>query len=1106
MNIKVDNLKGKIYGGIRIKEEIFKNPLWEISITGRDLNYQGYTISRAFLLLDGKDLSNLRVRNLSFKMGEDYLVASGKWNLLKMSGEVNGNLQLRGDLDYLLSFSWKGDLNSWKSEIIPRGTRLTWKKNFSIYSPKGSISFDSRGNILGEIRADFLKGTAKVKIIGKDWKWEIYGKGENLEEFLKSVEFELNNDLSFKGNLLMDYSGNPINLELEGLYKDEKVSGSLVLQQKSIGDFKGKFEYNLNNFLKISDIYYSDIKIGNISLDFDSQGFNIKGDILDGRVLGRYNFNNKGIISFLEVSINSLIKNFDGRINGDIFLEEIVRFNIGSKEITYQNIKAKNLDIKGKIKDGIYFDSFSFSLFEDLKLLGRIYIKDSKNLDGNLELFYKNSNLLSSKLKGSFDNLDLNGNFLESEFLGNYSSNILKMYGRGLQLYNQKLPILKDFKGFLDQWSIDFSFDGIKFDSSSSYLEYQGIPIKNLVFKGEYKDRLNFNLKGNSYGVLWEIRGNGRERFSFDLALYPLLDFNLIPPQYIYLVESKWKGELWFGEEINVILKLREHKFPGVVEGNIEIKVKEKDWNLKGDFGLVDNGNLKLTLNSYGKGKLEGRSLPLSILKNLNILDISGDISMDFDLKDYSIENGNLNISNLNIPFLGKKIEGNLGITKDKEDYGVKGEIINLSKNKGLIVGKFNFNKFNFDITLPDSEFLYLYIPKDFIKDIDKGKIVFNISGDFKQWVSSGTLIFSSPINIPYVLDNISSINFKLKNQENKIFIESLNTKSFNSKITGSGEIYPNLNLNLKLKNLVLNVPGLFQGYSEWDINLKNMEGPLIEGKALIYNASISYSSGEKINKGVNKLPKIKLSLDLNLGANVNFYIPNTLNLGLKGNLKIYGDLSKPLLNGKIDFSRGNIQVLNRNFSVDFGYIKFPGLSFEENIWEISGSTIIQNYLVFLKAYGFMGQSSIYLTSSPPLSLREILFLILGQEKLALAKEETLPLYSLLEEIPIGFQSFLSGILAEYLLNPLFSEISRILNLESIKVQYALESFVPTWSKIIFEKKFSEDIIMRIDYSLEKGGFTSLELEYLLKSGLTIKWLTSGEGNNFFSFEYGVKF
>ncbi|MGB9857568.1 MAG: translocation/assembly module TamB domain-containing protein [Dictyoglomaceae bacterium] len=1038
-NLKVNNLKGKIYGEIRIKDEIFQNPLFEISITGKDIDYQGYFINRGFLLLDGRDFSHLRIRNLSFKMGENYLIASGIWNLLKMEGEIKGNIQLKGNLDYLFSFLWKGDLNSWKGELTPRGTYLTLKNNFIIKRPKGIITIDNKGNIYGELKAKVLKGDINIKILGENWKWKIYGKGENLEKNLKSVELELNNELSFKGNLLLGYHGNTLGLKFSGQYRNGKISGDLILGEKNLGK---------------------------IDLGIDAKGLNIKGNILGGE------------------------------ISGEIFLEETLKFNIRSRQISYQNITLKNLDIKGKIQEGIYLESISFSPFENTQVLAKAHISEFNNIDGNLDLIYKNRNIINGSFSGTFKDLNISGKFLGNEFLGNYSLKGLRLYGEKFKLYDQDLPVLKEFKGFIDKWDINISLNGIEFNLSSAYLEYQRIPIKNLSIQGSYKDKLSLNVKGNSYGIFWEIKGSGISKFDFYLSLNFLSVFN-----------SVWKGTLELGEEMKVALSLREAKIPKIINGKMEGRIKEGNWNLEGDFSFVNNGNLRLTLDSYGKGKLKGKSFPLSILKDLNIIDISEEVFVDFNLnlKDYSIENGNLNIFNLNIPFLGR-IESSLEIARDKEDYRIRGEIINFSKNKGLIMGKFNFNEFNFDITLPDSEFLYSYVPKDYIKDLDRGKIELNISGNFKQWISSGILLFSSPINIPYILDKISSIEFKLRNQENKILVESLNVKSFNSKITGSGELYPNLNLNLKLKNLVLNVPGLFQGYSEWDINFKDIEGPLIEGKVLIYNASISYSRGEEVNKELSGLPKIKLSLDLNLGENVNFYIPNTLNLSLKGNLKISGDLLKPLLNGKIDFSRGSIQVLNRNFSVDFGYIKFPGLSFEENIWEISGSAIIQNYLVFLKAYGFMGQSSVYLSSNPPLSLREILFLLLGQEKLTLAKEETLPLYSLLQEIPIGFQSFLSTILIEYLLNPLLSEISRILNLESIKVQYTFESFIPTWSRIIFEKKFSEDIIMKIEYSLEKGGFTSLELEYLLKSGLTIKWLTSGEGNDFFSFEYKVKF
>lgn len=1052
LDINLENLKGKIYGSIRIKEEIFKNPLFEISISGKDLKYQGFDITKAYLLLMGKDLSNLIIRNISLNIGKNYFKGSGTLNLFKMNGEIKGNIYV-SPLNNLFSFYWKGDLNEGKGEIISRNIRQ-----------KGKITFNGKGDISGNLIMPLLKGILNLDIIGKNWKWRIYGKGVNLEKYLNLLEFKINDDLSFNGNLLLNLYDNLINLGISGIFRDGKIIGDLVT-----GDIKGRIIYDFKNLIEISDIYYSELKLGDIILNISSQGLDIGGDILGGKLSGRVNFN-KGIISLYGINLKSISEDLRGRISGEIIIEDFPKFKFVSDEIFFRDFKLKDINLNGELRDGLYLNSISLFLFDKFELKGDTYIQ---------------------KKDGKFD---IKGKIFENEFFGTYEKEFLNLYGDKF--------ILKEFKIILNNWKIDLDNKNEKFSFSSPYLEYQGILIKNLNVNGKYKDILDLSLKGELYGILWEINGILKDEFNFELYLDPSKDFKLLS-HYSYLFKSKWLGSLNFKDNIHINLTLLKTEIPRIISGKIVGNFNEKAWNLDGDFNFMNKGNLKFSLDSYKNGKIEGRSLPLEILKDLNIMNIFGDLTLNFNLKEYALENGDLYV-NFDFPLIKKKIESNLKIVK-KEDYEIKGDIINLSKNKGIIDGVFRTGKYNINIILPDSEFLNSIIPKEFtIKNLEKGKIILNLSGNLKEVNGEGSIIFSSPINIPYILNKVYSINLKLKYFDNNAYIESLFIETESSKITGSGEIFPKLNLNLNLSRIALDLSYFLRGYSDWNISIKNIKEPSIEGKVLIYNSLISYPQ-DKIEE-LKELPNIKLSLDVNLGENINFSLPNLLNLSLKGGVKVLGTLSKPLLIGKIDFSKGNIQILNRIFSIDYGYIKFPGLSFEENIWELSGSSIIQNYLVSLKAYGFMGQSSIYLTSVPPLSQKEILFLLLGQERLSLAKEETLPFYSLLEEIPIGIQSFLSGILAEYLLNPLLSEISRILGLESIKVQYTLESFIPTWDKIIFEKRLGEDIIMRTNYSLGKGEFSTLELEYLLRSGLTLKWLTSIEGENLFSFEYKTKF
>ncbi|MCX7846307.1 MAG: translocation/assembly module TamB, partial [Dictyoglomaceae bacterium] len=894
-------------------------------------------------MIIGKDLSSLMIKNISLDIGKNYFKGAGSLNLLKMDGEIKGNIYI-SPLNNLFSFYWKGDLNDGKGEIIPRDIRL-----------KGKITFNSKGDISGNLMIPVLKGHLNLGVFAKNWKWKIYGKGENLEKYFNLIEFNIYNDFSFNGSLLLKLYNNIVNLGITGLYKEGRTIGDL-----KTGDLKGKFIYDFKNLIEIKDIYYSKFRLGDIVLNINSQGLDIKGDILEGRISGIVSLD-KGLINLYEMNLKSIFEDLEGKVNGEIIIEDFLKFKIVSNKILYKNINFENINLTGKFQDGLYFDNFSMLLFDKFEVKGNAFIQE-KN--------------------GKFE---IKGNILENKFSGTYEKEVLNLYGDKF--------ILKEFKILFNNWKIGFDNKKVRFYFTSPYLEYQGIPFKNLNINGEYKDLLGLNLKGEFYEVYLEINGTLKDEFNFDLYLDPLKEFKYLS-HYGYIIKSKWRGNLKFKDEISLYLNLLKTEIPKIVSGEIIGKFNEKFWNLIGNFNFINKGTLILSLDSNRDGKIEGKFLPLEILKDLNIMNIAGYISLNLNLRDYSLENGDLYI-NLDFPFINKKIESNLKITKDG-DYKINGDILKLSKNKGVIEGIFRSDNFNIKIFLPDSEFLYSLIPIEGIKYLEKGKTNINLSGNLKEMSSDGVIVFSNPVSIPYILNRIYSINFRLKYKEGKVFMESLGIEIDGSKVSGIGEIYPEMNFYLNLPKVTLNFPNLLQGYSDWEVYIKNIKDPLIEGKVLIYNSLISYPQNRV--EGFDKLPKIRLSLDLNLGEKVSFYIPELINLSLKGEIKVLGDLSKPLLMGKIDFTKGNIQVLNRNFSIDYGYIKFPGLSFEENIWELSGFSVIQNYIVFLKSYGFMGQSSIYLTSVPPLSLKEILFLLIGQERLSLAKKETLPLYSLIEQ------------------------------------------------------------------------------------------------------------
>jgi len=1086
--LQMENLNGNLFGEVRVKGNILKEPYIEASIAGRDIKYNGLSFERVNLFLSGNNLSQILIRSVSAKIGRNYLAGNGILNVAEKKIDLKGNIIIDSGVSIPLIFSVKGDMNDWKGEITSRNNFIKIG-NIILNDFRGKLEFNNLGNIKGRFSSTSSGRIFDIEVLGENWKWRAFIYAKNLINELEELTLNINDDLSFNGILKAKYMGDIFSINILGTLKEENMNGEVTLIYGSF-PIKAQFIFDLKNSLRLKDLCYEDISIGELDFDWKDENVYISGEILGGSIKGNYNLsNNSGAIYLIGLSINSLIKEINGKLDGEIILDKDIGFKINSEKLVFKGVNIGNLSILGTVNNGLHFEKIEFLLFDKLRLSSILSLNYFKYLDGFIKISYENSDLGIVNLGGEIDHISISGNIWEGEIKGEYYSNKLNIIGKNINL--EKNNIVSGLKGIVKDLNIQFLPSEIVFNLSSDEINFTNLSIKNLSLDGIYKDKLSLNVKGELWEFLWQLRGEVQEDFLFDLKLssskYPMMD-------------SLWKGSVDYKKMV-VELESKETKIPKLIRGNILMNLKDKDL-LKGTFNFEKDGNIKIDLDAQGKGTLVLRNVPLEMLRIINLPEISGIFGGIVNLASFAIKDGNL-ISVLNLFNLNRNLVINANIFQGNDGYLLNGTIRDMAM--GVISGFIKGDNFDLSLKFDNTEFLTYIIPSQIAKNIEKGKVSIKIEGNLSKWNLEGNIDFSEPLEFVYIMQKVNSLGFGIEADGSNIKLEKLDIPFASSKVSGTGFIYPNLDVNLKIKNLVLNVPDLAKSYFDGDINISDLKSPIVKGDVTLYNAVLSIPKQE--TKGEETLlPKIRLSLNLNLGDNVVFYLPDMgLSLSLKGGVYVSGDLSKPLLLGKIDFSKGNINIVNRNFSIYSGYIKFLGLSYTENIWEIMAKTTIQNYVVYLTGYGFMGQSSINFTSDPPLSLKEILFLLLGQERLTFAKEETFPLYSFLENIPIGVQNIISSTLIEYLISPLFSEISRVLNLESIKVQYNLSYFIPTFSKITFEKKLSDNIIFRLDYSLEKGSFSGWELEYLLRSGLNIKWLNT-EGVNFFSFQYGVKF
>ena len=148
---------------------------------------------------------------------------------------------------------------------------------------------------------------------------------------------------------------------------------------------------------------------------------------------------------------------------------------------------------------------------------------------------------------------------------------------------------------------------------------------------------------------------------------------------------------------------------------------------------------------------------------------------------------------------------------------------------------------------------------------------------------------------------------------------------------------------------------------------------------------TIKISSVKEVKK--KKKPSIldSIALNVKLKSSENIIVDNNLAfLEIKPQLSVSGTMSKPSVEGQMSVEDGEINYLNRKFTVDKGVINFLDPYKIAPDVEISASSEISNYNVFLNVEGKIGEELEYSAQSAPyLEEDEILSLILTGQLLS---------------------------------------------------------------------------------------------------------------------------
>lgn len=1000
------------------------------------------------------------------------MLGKGKFSYSNFKFDVKGRINWQDQIKFSPYFLFTGDLSSWNLEIYLKNSSLKYN-NYMFRISDLNLRTDSNRNIEGHIFLIDGEQFAYIGLNGNWDEWKLTFWGENINVLGEKIKvIKVNLDSSFSGDFNI-----------------------------KVGDYLLKSDFGLSldsKFINLKNFYFDKYYLGDIKLSLENNILNIDGQILQGFVRGYYKIGESGNLDFSDIRFGDLKVSGTVNIRKDGLIFKIPKLN-------FSGLDLENIQCKLDFEEPNHVKEFSVEMPFNIRVYG----------DFNLESGYVKSLLYIKMKEKEIGFLNLKGDFEKLSFIGNIFAGSVEGYydfkenSAILDVKNLSLSeIDSNFYGNLEDFSATFKEGFLSFKGNSTKMGFKGNSIENVSFKGSYKEDLKFNLTASysmfdfSLNGTFNFRGGNR----FTLSLRPKEgNFNEVLSKVLSLdfigeVDKDFK---------NIRLTLNKDDIKFLKSGNINIDVQNSV--LMGNVIVGERGEINLKLGFDGNGLVNLKDISLSLLEDLDISGFEGSISgllrfEKWDIPDFELDAVNLRIKNFNEKSINLSLKG----VKDRNGYLLSGGISKLSEKPAKISGVFGPNAFNLQISFTDLKFLEDFISKDLIAegDVKSGVLRLDVDGDLNNINLYGKLTWNNPLVFKYVKDKIYGGNFQLNYSNGELKLTDLEINAFSSKLKIYGVISPLFNLYGNVSSLCLSSPDIGNGYLAGDFKItKDKDIYTINGTLKVSNSHIYFPKNTNISLNNFKLNlPLSLDLELKLEDNILFSDPGLLYLYLTGDVFIKGNINMPLLDGKIEFVNGSINILGNDFRVDDGYIKFPGLSFNENIWEVSASKIIQGYNVILKGVSFMGNSSFIFSSDPPLSLREILFLLLGQKNLPIVKEENWTLSTILESIPQGVEGVVSSAFSSYILSPLLSEFEKILKMDRIKVEYTLEGLIPRWKSISFERVLFSNLSLNVVYYLEGDNLWSTQLTYKFNENLYFKLYTSPKTEFSFSFEYGTQF
>ncbi len=975
-----------------------------------DINYcKGDTLRLDSLHLRGK-INGAQIDTLSvlISKNEDLINFSGVFKNIYDLKQVSGIYKLEAGINtqnYPFFFNDKWPL---KGKVY-----LNLNQNGTFNNPNAEISLDYKNsNRKNPINNISLKTILKQKKINVNFLKILLNKSVeatttgiiNLEEvfpdgftgnslYVNNAKYSINtNIISQKtSNLLSSKTGNRLNkiignMKLSGYGVDLdsiKLEGTINAfadfypLEKIIDKLSVKSKMSLSNKVisidaKVSSNYAGE---GKVNGQFDMHNKSLNADIsnlmFDSELL-----NNFSKIPFVGIyTINGTVRGFLDSLIADVYLNgENVKVDTINIEKAVSVISLNNKDgiVSGRIQanSDVGFGELSFNS----KCFKNSTFQFLKDPEIQSRISFDLQDISPIVKNGISGDLKIDGQFTGhiNKGIGNFivSSNVLSH--EFINAKNLKTYLFFDGKNVIVD-SLIAILPGGKIEASGSLNNFERFTVKStgcllldsLEKVKEYNTfgKLSFDLssEGDFKTPVAQLKVSVEDpvivnqkvdSLEFDANLVAgAVDFNICSDfkcyGYYKVNDGKYSihASLDSTDFMNFILPKDQGLWKGMVSGYSYIKGEGTSI----DSMLLDLYNFKLDYDTVNLAKSEALNIYYSgdsvHVKNSNI-DLIDNGQIQFSGGFSSSGKGDLN-GVFKVPYSATQfftddfqegegfLEGNVTVYGDIKKPIIKGEFKSDSCSFLYTNTSQKFKNISFNGAFTDTSII---INKSSM-NLEAGLI------NFKGYISSGKRnLDSSNINM-----NLTFKEVPIDLPEEGEFLLSGDIKvQVNPEIgDASGEI--------KLLN------GIY--YKDLDLNLFNRDKPV--KKKVVKETEESFL--DKIKMDIQLLPYNPITIDNNIAY-----------LNVLPQVKLKGNISKPIVSGRAKVNDGFITFRNREFEIKRGFLDFIDPYSNNPDVDIAADVIIDKWIVTIEIAGNTNEKlSFRLSSVPTLSDREILSLLL---------------------------------------------------------------------------------------------------------------------------------